>query len=487
MKKYDAVRFAVRPRVIGKLLSQLYGLIGLLMLVPGAVAWATGSEWAALAYLGISLGVGLLAYLGRRLEPVGQLQRNEAAATVALLFVSASLVMSLPLLTYGIPFADAWFEAASGVTTTGLSTVSLADKPSAFLFARGWMQWLGGIGVVVLALALFVTPGRAAKSLGFSDAETSDVIGGTRAHARRVVAIYLALTSIGLVALLLAGASPLDAVVHCMTAVSTGGFANRGDSLASLGGAEVTVVSLLSIAGAVSYHVYYGSLLDLRRGRPLDRQFYALGALVVGVSLAVWVMAHLTDTELSAGEVATIVVSAQTTAGFSTTSVASLPAWLLLMLCVSMFIGGGVGSTSGGVKLGRVVLVVAWIRTYLVRTAMPVRVHVSTRVAGRRVEDADLEDVFAVVGLFFLVLVSSWLIFLAHGYPALPALFEIVSALSTTGLSAGVSDADLPTLLKVVLCADMLFGRVEVVALFLVLLPRTWIGRRRTAESRGVQ
>ena len=478
MNRYTAVHFAVRLRTVASLLTQLYGLLAVLTLVPTAVAFATDSHCAGSVYVAIVIALGLAAVLGRRLGPVARVQRNEAATVVSLLFVTTSLLMALPIMSYGIPFMDAWFEAASGITTTGLSTLDLSDKPTAFLFGRAWLQWIGGIGVVVLALAMIVSPGYTAKSLGFSPAETGDAVGGTRAHARRVVVIYISVTLIGVAALALAGAAPRDAVLYCLAAVSTGGFAPYADSLASLGPMQIAIVNALCIAGAVSFHVYYRSTFALRRGKHLDSQFYALLAAIVLGTLLVGTIASPTATSLGWGDIVSLVVSAQTTAGFATTPVNALPAWLLIVLCALMFVGGGIGSTSGGVKLGRILVVVAWARMYLVRTGLPPNVHTAVRVGGRKVGHADIEDVLAVIGCFSGVLFASWLIFVAHGYPPLPALFEVTSALGTVGLSAGLTDATLPATLKFVLCADMLFGRVEVVALLLVLLPQTWIGRR---------
>jgi trk system potassium uptake protein TrkH len=478
VSRFSAIRYSVRFTVVGKYLFQLYGLLGWLTTVPLAVAMFSGNVGAAAAYFAVSavfIGLGLLS----RLLPDSNMQRNEAAVVVSLVFVSASLGLSFPIMTYGVGFADAWFEAVSGVTTTGLSTLDIGGMPGAFLFARGWSQWVGGIGVVVLALAVLLRAGHAARSLGFSHAETGDAVGGTRAHAQRVIRIYLALTGLGVAALLLTGATPLDALVHAMTAVSTGGFANHPESLAGASVPQVVVVNLLCFAGAVSFHVYYVSLLGLERLRRLDSQVYTLLAMIVVLTLLTFGIGLLSGAGLGWFDALSIVVSAQTTAGFATTDLTAVPAWLLLLLSLSMFVGGGVGSTSGGIKLGRLLFVLAWMRTYFVRTSLPDTAFVDTRVEQRRVTDEDLQDVFAVIGAFAIVLFLSWFAFVLYGYPVSAALFEVTSALTTTGLSAGLSGPDLPTVLKLILCFDMLCGRVEVVALLVIVMPGTWIGRRR--------
>ena len=478
------MRFVARPRVVGKLLSQLYGLLAALTLVPLAVAFFTGSSdsgWRYLIVVGVLAG---LALLGRGLPEPQRVQDNEALSVVALLFITASLIMTVPLLGYGMPFIDAWFEAVSGVTTTGLSTLPIDDKPVAFLFGRAWTQWIGGIGVAVFALALIVGSGSPLRSLGFSSSEVSDVVGGTRAHAKRVVIIYVCLTAAGIAALLLSGASLIDAVAHCMAAVSTGGFANYGDSLGSVSALHLSIVNVLCVAGAISFHVYYFSLLAVRRGKPLDNQLFALlTAIALGTTL-VWTMAKLTNADIALGDIFTLVVSAQTTAGFASTDIATLPEWFVMLLCLSMVVGGGIGSTSGGIKLGRLLVVLERLRSALARASVPRRVFVDVRMAGQRIDKESLEDVIAMIAAFALVLAVSWFVFLAYGYSPMRSLFEVCSALGTAGLSIGVTTADLPTPLKLVLITDMLFGRLEVIVLLVLIAPRNWIGRRRDILSK---
>jgi trk system potassium uptake protein TrkH len=482
LDRYSAIRFAARLQVVAKLTAQIYGLLAVLTLVPCAVCFATGSNRTGGVYLAIVVVLGLLALASRRLPDVDRLQRNEAACIVAIVFVSTSLMMALPIMTYGVGFSDAWFEAASGITTTGLSTLDTMEKPAAFLFSRGWLQWIGGVGVVVLALAILMRSGHAAKRLGFSHVETGDAVGGTRAHARRVVAVYGLLTAGGIVALLIAGATPFDAVVHAMTSVSTGGFANSAASLADSPAAVVGVVDALCVAGAISFHVYYVSLLQIRRHRPLDNQLYALIVLIAGLAALVLVLGSLLGWSVRWQDAVTLVISAQTTAGFSTLDVPSLPAWLMLMLCASMFVGGGIGSTAGGIKIGRLLFVASWVRDYFQRTAVPESAYGEFTIGEEQVTVEDLQEVFAVVGAFVVVLFLSWFCFVLAGYPVLESLFDVVSALATVGMSAGVTSADLPPLLKALLCFDMLFGRVEVVALVIALLPTTWVGRRRSGS-----
>jgi trk system potassium uptake protein TrkH len=171
-------------------------------------------------------------------------------------------------------------------------------------------------------------------------------------------------------------------------------------------------------------------------------------------------------------------VSAQTTTGFSTLSVTELDATSKLVLITSMLIGGSTGSTAGGVKLLRMLVMARLLQYFLQRTAMPPHASARPRLAGRPLEAIDVELAALVVVLFMAAAGLSWLVFLAYGYPALDALFEVVSALGTVGLSTGIAAPDLETPLKLLLCVDMLLGRLELLALLVLLYPRTWIGRR---------
>jgi trk system potassium uptake protein TrkH len=181
-----------------------------------------------------------------------------------------------------------------------------------------------------------------------------------------------------------------------------------------------------------------------------------------------------------AGDLVFTALSAQTGAGFSTMQVAALDPFSKVVLIVSMTIGGSVGSTTGGIKLLRLIVLISLIRQMILRTRLTPHAAVrGARIAGRDWSDAELVRIVVVTGLFLTVIVVSWLPFLWYGHDPLDALFEVVSATGTVGLSTGISGPRLPAVLKAVLCADMLLGRLEVFAILVLLAPRTWMGRRR--------
>lgn len=174
-------------------------------------------------------------------------------------------------------------------------------------------------------------------------------------------------------------------------------------------------------------------------------------------------------------------MSAQSTTGFALEPLATLDDASKLTLAASMLAGGSVGSTAGGFKLLRLLLLLRVLQLVLARAAAPRHAVIEPRLGDRRLDDEDLWRALLIVLLYVLVVFLSWLAFVAHGYGGIDALFEVVSATATVGLSTGIARPGLEPLLKLVLCFDMLAGRVEIFALLVVLHPGTWFGKRAEA------
>jgi trk system potassium uptake protein TrkH len=278
-----------------------------------------------------------------------------------------------------------------------------------------------------------------------------------------------------------AGLDPFEALLHTFSALSTGGFSTRSESCAAFGWAPRLVISAGCLAGAVSL-----SLWDRVRRRgagavlgdvELRALFAAALVLALGLFAVLWQVQGLALPE-ALRQAAFLAVSAQTTSGFSTTEIAELVPAAKLLLMLGMFTGGSAGSTAGGVKLLRVLVVIAVLRWIVLRLRMPGHAVAAPRLGGEPVTAGDAERVLGLVAAYAAVSVLSWLAFLLHGYDPLDALFEVTSALGTVGLSTGITSSGLEGALKGVLCLDMLAGRVEFIALLVSLAPRTWLGRR---------
>ena len=258
-KQAAELTYAVRFSVLAKYFGQLCLVVAALTVMPLAVSLICGEFRISFRYtIVIAALAGLGSTLGRMRAPV-EVQVNEAMVIVAFMFLFTPLVMTFPVMGSGLTFPDALFETISAATTTGLSTVkNLQDQPRTFLFARAWMQWYGGLGIVVLTVALLFRPGTETKKFAVTEAREEDLVGGTKAHARRVLIVYTLLSVAGFLLLLVVGTGPFNAVLYSLAAVSTGGFAPHDASLAALSGPLVDFcVILICLTGAVPLSFYH--------------------------------------------------------------------------------------------------------------------------------------------------------------------------------------------------------------------------------------
>ena len=481
-KQATALRYAVRWRVVLKYCGQLCLVLAVLSLVPLVMSVVFAETHISLRYGIVIGGLAASGFGLARLRAPSRVQRNEGMVLAALMFLFTPLVMSYPMMGSGLGFVDAFFEAVSGVTTTGLSTTTtLIGVPQTFLFARAWMQWYGGLGIVVLSLALVMQPGLVAKGLAVAETDNDDLVGGTRAHARRALKVYGVLTAAGIIGAWALGVGFFDAVLYTFAAVSTGGFAPHDGSLATLDWPAQVWITLLCVAGAIPLALYYRMLKKKRRVAVDFLQLRAVVIACVVVSLAMGVAMRL-----GAGmawpqvlhHAPLLALSAQTTAGFSSMPCEQLDAGSKLFLSFSMLVGGGAGSTAGGFKLLRLLIAASVLRLIVLRTCLPKHAVIEPRLAGRRLLDGEIHAALLLIVLFVAVFALSWLPFVAMGYDPLDSLFEVASATGTAGLSVGLTSTTLPSLLKGILCVDMLMGRLEIIAWFVLLYPGTWFGRR---------
>jgi trk system potassium uptake protein TrkH len=472
---------AVRLPVVARYLGQLGIMLGLLTVPPLLVALLFGEPAFSTRFGVVAALVLLISAPALRLPAPEQIQVNEAMVVVCLAFVIAPLLMAFPLGAGGLAFEDALFEAVSAITTTGLSTAgSLESASPAFLFARAWMQWYGGLGIAVLSVALLMGHYAAARRLAEPN-DTDNLATTARTQARQALWVYLVLTAAGGLVLWVAGVGAFDAMVHMLSTLSTGGFSVGDGSLAALPRAGAWVLTAFSLLGAIPLVLYFHAATG-RPGELLrDPEARALLVLVVVASLLLaFSLQGRNGTgwgdALSHGFM--LGTSAQTTTGFSSLAVGELDPMSKLLMIFSMVIGGASGSTAGGIKLLRLLVVLRLLQFFVRRTALPQHAVAHAKLGGRVLEPVEIERVLLVLVMFAVVTASSWLAFLAYGHDPLDALFDVVSAVGTVGLSTGVVGPALESPLKLLLCLVMLLGRLEILALLVLLYPGSWIGKR---------
>jgi len=456
-------------------------MLAVLSLPAGGMAVHAGEFSVAMTYALICIALLALAWAGRYLPDPQSMQGNEGMVIVGLAFVLTPMIMAIPLAVGGLAPDDALFEAVSAVTTTGLSTLPTVEgASSSFLFERAWLQWCGGLGISVLSVALLMGHHAAARRLTNPIAETN-LITTARTQARQILRVYVVLTLAGTLALSLVLGGVFVPLVTMLSTLSTGGFSPSDASIAALPTAGAWIVTAFAFLGAVPLLLYHQVLVRQAGGLAADPEVRTLLVLVVLISTAVglslwWNAGFEPGPAIRHGVM--LGTSAQTTTGFSSLDVGALDPTSKMLLMLSMFIGGGSGSTSGGIKLLRLLIILRLLQHYLRRVAMPPHAVVEPRLSGQVLDRGETEQAMLIVALFAMAIGLSWMVFVVFGHAPLDALFEVTSAVGTVGLSTGITGPDLDWPLKIVLCIDMLLGRLEALALLVILYPATWIGRR---------
>jgi len=468
----------VRRIVLAPYLGQIGLVLAVLTSAPLLVAALTGNVNALWRYVVVIAGLLLVALPMSRLPHPTDLQPNEGLVITAAVFVLSPFLMAFPLAGAGLSYGQALFEAISAITTTGLSTLAtVEDKSVAFLFARAWMQWYGGLGIIAL-LPLWIEPGPAARRfIGLDQPESGDSLTSSHFFARRILSVYLAITAGGFLLIWSLGADPFTALLHTLAAVSTGGFSSFDASLGALSRRVTTGVTLISVLGALPFVVY----LQAVHGKPqrLVNDLQVRGLVVMallGTACLSWLLqrSHGLSWPMALFDASTLAFSAQTTAGFTTIDPGSLDAGAKYLLILMMAVGGSLGSTAGGIKLIRLLIFLKLAHLLVQRTSLPRAAWVAPKLEDIILDDNTTLRALLLILLFISTIALSWLPFVLAGVEPLDALFEVVSAVGTVGLSVGISRPDLAPMLQGILCVDMWLGRLEILAMLILFSPAVW-------------
>ena len=460
----------------------LVGLAGV-QVVPGIHAAVVGDPlgpWAMSALTAVVFGLPVA--LSTRGED-RRMRTRDAFLVVSGAWVLASLFGALPYLHFGaLGPIDAFFEAASGFTTTGASVIPDVEiLPPSLLLWRSLTQWIGGGGIVVFAVAVLPLLGIGGMQLFRAEVSgpvTDKLTPRVADTARRLWLVYVGLTVSAGLGLWLAGMGPFDAVCHALTTVATGGFSTRNASLGAFGPAVQWVDTAFMALAGVSFVLHYRCLTGATRGvlRNPELRCY-VGLLAVLTLVTAW------DLFASHGReawrlAAFQVVSLVTTTGYASSDFDTWPELARMLVLPMLLVGGMAGSTAGGIKSVRLVLAWRAFLASLVRFVHPHAVH-PVRWEGRAVPD----DVVDGVGIFLIAYVilcaACAFAVAAAGYDLETALSAAASAVSNVG--PGLAEvgptrtfAHFPGEVKLLLGGAMIAGRLEIFTVLVLFAPRFW-------------
>jgi trk system potassium uptake protein TrkH len=480
----------IRWEALGHILGQLLLALGAAMLFPIAWGLATASggvrPLAFSALLTGAVGGALLAALPR---PERELKQREALMLVIVAWFATAAFGALPFFWSGhfSGFTDAFFEAASGFTTTGATVLTDVEVLSAPVqLWRCFTHWLGGMGIVLLGIAVLPLVGHGGMQLyraEFSGAKSEKLKPRIAETALALWKLYVAFTVAEIAALRLAGLGWLDAVCHSFSTLGTGGFSTRTASVGAFHSplVEWIIVVFMLLAG-ISFVQHYRLFVERKVGgffADFEVRAFLLLALA-GTALIVPTLLWHGGYSLERAVRATAfqVTSILTTTGFSTEDFERWYPLAHVILIGLMFVGGCTGSTAGGVKVARIVLLARVVGREFRRMVERHGVF-SVRLGGRVVAEATIQSLLSLVYLSLLVLALGCLLLAAQGVDMLTSLAAVVACMFNIGPGFGTvgpaeNYAHLPDLSKWVLTVCMIAGRLEFYTLLAVLTPGFW-------------
>lgn len=471
-----------------KTIGQVLLVESALMLIPLAVALLCGGgdAMAILISLVITAAAGeLLSLLKPRSD---NLRAREGFAVVALGWILVSFFGCLPFRLHGcIPkLVDAYFETVSGFTTTGATILTDVEVlPKGLLFWRSFSHWVGGMGVLVLSLALL--PKMGARSIHLMRAEApgpavDKLVPRVGNNAKILYYLYISLTAVMLVCLLLTGMNLYDALIHTFGAAGTGGFSNYNASVGAFDSPAVEIIIGVFMAlFGVNFSIYY---YILRRNwgavkHNSELWTYLVIMLVSSVVIAVNILPmyghnFFTSLRYSFFQVSSIM----TTTGYATADFDLWPQLSRTLLTALMLVGASAGSTGGGLKVVRMQLLVKSGIREIRHTVHPKSVN-TIKMDGRTVSDSVLNGVQSFFFMYILVLIVSVLLISFDGYDLETNLTAVLSALSNIGPGFNLVGptrnfsifSDFSTF---VLSMDMLIGRLEIFPMLMLAAPSAW-------------
>ena len=511
LQENEAVKIAKDDKIKGlRLLIGYLGIfvtfVGLAMMLPSLVALFYREEVSYIKYFIIPGSAcvigGLILYCNIVKKSRSQLKKGEDSVLLVSIWIVSTILCSIPFM-YGLNmnFTHAIFETTSGLTTTGLTVVKPESTPRMFLMYRSLLQFLGGVGLVLIITATISD--RYGLRLYSAEGHGDKLLPNMAKSARMILGIYVIYILLGTVAYSILGMPVFDSLNHSISAIATGGFSVKNASIgayAYLGEGRflgIQIVScVLMILGSTNFLVH-AYLFRRKFKNALMHSEHMLVLINFLIAVPIFIIPLRILCNYSVSESFRIglfqLISSYTTTGYQVIpDIAALPTSIIFMTIILMFIGGEAGSTAGGVKQIRVVSFlkgIVWDVKKTINKGRVIETHFINQ-AGKYVEITDIDrkrnnDFFLIM---IVITIIATLIITCFGYDVQSALFEVVSAFSSSGLSVGVATYDAHPVVLWTISIIMFLGRLEIYVVFYAfvrmfqLSKDSWIYTKRMRE-----
>ncbi|MEM6460567.1 MAG: TrkH family potassium uptake protein [Pseudomonadota bacterium] len=467
----------------------LIATLGLAMLVPAVVDLAANNiDWQVfVASSMLTTLIGLLLFAATRGTPKG-LSTRQALLMTSFSWIALVAFGALPFFWSGIvpSYTDAFFESMSGLTTTGATVIEdLDNAPPGILFWRGLLQWLGGLGIIVMAIA--VLPMLQIGGMQLFKAEAFDTAEKILPRATQISSsitlVFIGFTVTCAILFMVAGMPANDAIIHAMTTVATGGFSTKDESIGFFDSAAIDWITVVfMILGSIPFILY----VQMLQGRFLpvfkDSQVRVFLGLLATFTIIAWLMAYFGEFHVGLEGLryaAFNVVSITTGTGYATTDYGIWGPHAISFFFVIMFIGGCAGSTSCGIKIFRFQVLFGAIRQHINQVMYPHGIF-RPKFNGRPIDQRVIASVMSFMFLYVICFGAIAIALILTGLDTTTALSGAGSAISNVGPGLGTvigpagNYASLNDMAKWTLAAGMLLGRLELFTVLVLLLPRFW-------------
>ncbi|HNX17824.1 MAG TPA: TrkH family potassium uptake protein [Methanoregula sp.] len=465
-------------------LGDIFFFIAPLTAVP-LIVTVLFAEWSLLLPMAAVPVIFLI--LGTALK---QLPRNvhenrlsTALCSVALFWFACAMVSGIPfMLGLDMSFTDAFFEGMAGWTGTAFTMMRSLDlAPYTLLFWRSYMQWIGGIGIIAYAITLASSTGLFQGKFYRKESREEPLMPSIISTGRAIWKIYAFLTFIALGLILFTGLSLWDSVNLALTTISTGGFVIHDGGILAYNNVFLELLLIpIMIAGALPFRLYY-LITENRRWSFFGDDQVKLFLFVAGIGTAVlaYDLVFFGNTEIPVALMQGLFmsVSALTTTGFQIANIQMWESVTLLFLLMLVFIGGSAGSTSGGIKLNRVVLgfrsLIWWFRRLFVSGKVLIPFKSEGRIIPRATAELETAKTMLVIILSVIVIFVATLVIIQFHltlFSITDVIFDVTSAFSTCGITSGYVSPDMPFISKWVFIVVMWIGRLEVIPVLMLFI-----------------
>ena len=413
-----------------------------------------------------------------------ELNTKDGFIVITFFWLVLSLIGAIPFIFSGMTVVDSIFESMSGITTTGATTlVNLENLPKSILFYRQMLQWMGGMGLIVLAIAIMPLLGIGGGQLykteipgAMKDQKLTPRIKET---AQALWLIYLSLTVLCSILYYLAGMSVFDAISHSFSTVSIGGFSTHDESIGYFNSVSIEIICIIfMLVSALSFTLHYFAIYlnkPLKYLKDAELRFFITVLLII-IAITLLISIFSSQNIINIGDILFHSVSIVTTTGFTSTDSASWPVSIGFILLIGAFIGACSGSVGGGIKSWRVLIMINYAYVNVMRLIHPNSV-ISLKIGSKTVEDDVANSVWGFFSIYVILFIFLLGALLVTGLDFESAFSAIGACLNNLGPGLGEVSQNynsISSVGKIILSFAMILGRLEIFTLLILLTPMFW-------------